>query len=110
MMKRLLAPYLAYSFRIADIHVSRLSSENALLLTRAPEERAKTFTPDPQLAYTPHGSGPCASQDRTKQEMIRTQLGQRVGSGTLYENATFHSRTLEVSPSRYLWVPLSSAT
>jgi hypothetical protein len=50
---------------MADFHVSRSQEKNALLLTRAFEERAKTFMPDPQLAYTPLGSGPCAWQDRT---------------------------------------------
>jgi hypothetical protein len=32
----------ASNFRVADIHVSRLSRENAILLTRGFEERAKT--------------------------------------------------------------------
>lgn len=31
----------------ADLHVSRLSRENALLLRRAGEERARTFMPEP---------------------------------------------------------------
>ena len=42
-----------------------MSRENTRLLTRAAEERARTYTPDSQLACVPHGGGPCFSQDRT---------------------------------------------
>jgi hypothetical protein len=52
-------------YRIPDIHVSRLSRENTLFLTRAAEERARTPKPDSQLACVPYGGGPCFLQDRT---------------------------------------------
>ena len=55
----------AYSVRMADVHVSRKSRENALLPTRALEERAKTYKPDSQLACVPRGRGSCLLQNRT---------------------------------------------
>jgi hypothetical protein len=45
--------------RVADLHVSRLSRGNTVLLTRVFEERAKRFMQKPQLAYVPLGRGSC---------------------------------------------------
>ena len=61
------------NFQVADVHVSLLSRENAVLLTRASEERAKRICQNLQLARVPRGNGSCLSQNRTS---IRS-LGSR---------------------------------
>src|ERR1700722_12925010 len=54
------------NFRVADVHVSHLSRENRILLTRATEERAKTnIFRTHSSQRVPLGGGSCCSQNWT---------------------------------------------
>ena len=64
------------ALRLADIHVSRKSRENTLLLTRAAEELAKMCKPDYQLGCVPLGHGSCVRR-----------------TGAWYMNVKTHRRT-----------------
>jgi len=52
-------PYLADTFRIADLHVSRSQEKNAPVVTRAFEGAQERSWQNPQLAYAPLGRGSC---------------------------------------------------
>ena len=50
------------ALRLADFHVSLLSRGDAVLLTRASEERAKRIYQNPQLARVPLGVVPAFAE------------------------------------------------